>query len=294
MKNIIAVVLLWTLNVAAADIVLSDGDLTLSKAEVEFALAASPPQIRESVKEDQASRYDFLVNLLVSKKILVRLETLAASDDPATYYQFLFKQLEAARELDKQLFQAQLELPDLEALAQERYKVSIDEIAPVPEMRGASHILLLCTEDCVDKVETDTILELESLRERILAGESFVNIALEFSEDPGSKARGGRLSQSIASNAKSVDPSVREALFALDQVGDISGVVKSRFGFHILKLESVTPSRTQTFEEVRSALVSEIEKRFRQDAYRQHILSLAPQDSIEIDASAFDSIVGPK
>lgn len=290
MKNIIAVGLLWTLNVAAADIIVSEGDLTLSKGEVAFALEAAPPQVKAGAKADEASRYEFFVNLLVSKKILARLEALDVSEAPATYHQFLFKQMEAARQLDQQLFQNQLVLPDFEALALERYRVSKNEIAPVPEMREASHILLLCTEDCTD--ESEEVEVLYSLKERLLAGESFSDVATEFSQDPGSKNRGGRLSQAIASNAENVDQPVRDALFAIAEVGGISDVVQSRFGFHIVKLESVTPSRTRSFEEVRSALVAEIEKRFRQDAYREHLLALAPKDTIEIDRAAFDALVG--
>jgi parvulin-like peptidyl-prolyl isomerase len=181
-----------------------------------------------------------------------------------------------------------LALPDFEALAAERYKVSKNEIALVPELREASHILLLCTEGCAE--ETETVATLEALRERILNGESFANIATEFSQDPGSKTRGGRLSQAVASNAENVDQSVRDALFDIDQVGDISEVVQSRFGYHLLKLESVTLQRERSFEEVRLALVAEIEKRFREDAYQEHILSLAPVGTIEIDGAAFDSL----
>jgi parvulin-like peptidyl-prolyl isomerase len=276
------------MNVAAAETIVSDGDVTLSKGEVAYALAAAPPQVRNSTKTNEASRYEFFVNLLVSKKIMARLEAVDVNEDPDTYYQFYFQQMEMARQLDKQLFQDQLALPDFEALAAERYKVSKNEIALVPELREASHILLLCTEGCAE--ETETVATLEALKERILNGESFANIATEFSQDPGSKTRGGRLSQAVASNAENVDQSVRDALFDIDQVGDISEVVQSRFGYHLLKLESVTLQRERSFEEVRLALVAEIEKRFREDAYQEHILSLAPLGTIEIDGAAFDSL----
>ena len=291
MKNWIAFGLLLILNVAAAETIVRDGNMTLSKGEIEFALAASPPPIRESAKTDDASRYEFFVNLLVSKKILARLEALDVKEDPVTYYQFYFQQMELARELDRQLFQNQLVLPDFEALALERYKISKNEIAPVPEIREASHILLLCTEDCEGETETETVASLQALKDRILEGESFSDLAVEYSQDPGSKIRGGRLSNGIARNAENVDQSFRDALFELDEVGDISDVVRSRFGFHLLKLESVTPSRERGFDEVRLALVAEIEKRFRQDAYREHLLTLAPENGLEIDFDAFDDLV---
>jgi len=292
-KSIFVLVLLCIASWSVADSLVRDGEFTLSRGEVEYALAASPPQIRDSAKTDEASRYEFFVNLLVSKKVLSVMEALEEEDDPTTYYQFLFKRLEAARELDRQLFQNQLELPDFEALAIERYQVSKSEIALVPEVREASHILLLCTEDCAigSEAENETIETLQALRDRIVIGDSFSDVATEFSQDPGSKKRGGRLSQGIARNAENVDQSVRDALFAMKQVGDISDIVRSRFGFHILRLESVIPSRERSFDEVRLALVAEIEKRFRQDAYREYLLTLAPKDGLEIDFEAFEDLV---
>jgi peptidyl-prolyl cis-trans isomerase C len=290
-KNIIVLLLVCFAIPAAADPLVRDGEFTLSKAEVEYALAASPPQIRESAMEDEVSRYEFFSTLLVSKKVLARLEALQVDEDPETYHEFLFRRLEVAREFDRQLFQNQLVLPDFEALALERYKISKNEIAPVPEIRESSHILLLCTEDCEGEKETETVASLQALTERILEGESFSDLAVEYSQDPGSKSRGGRLSNGIARNAENVDQSFRDALFELKDVGDISDVVRSRFGFHILKLESVTPSRERSFDEVKPALVAEIEKRFRQDAYRDYLLALAPSDGLEIDFDAFDELV---
>lgn len=288
MKVVILLLTLSSASLVAADIIVRDGQLTLSTGEVEFALLRSPRQIRESALSNDASRYEFLINLLVAKKILAQLNALEASEDPAVYHEFLFSQLEAARELDRLLFQNQLELPDFEPLALERYKISKNDIAPVPEIREASHILLLCTEGCED--EGDDIAKLNSLRQRIIDGESFSDLAIEFSQDPGSKTRGGRLSQGIESNAESVDQTIRDALFTMSQVGDISDIVRSRFGFHILKLESVTPARERSFEEVAYGLKKEIEKRFRQDAYREYILSLGPKDEIEIDIDAFEGL----
>ena len=290
MKLAIFLLLLSSGNMVLGEPIVQNGQLTLSKGEVEFALARSPKHVRESALSNDASRYEFLTNLLVSKKILAQFEALEASEDPAVYHEFLFSQLEAARELNRLFFQNQLKLPDFEALALERYKISKNDIALVPEIREASHILLLCTEGCED--EGDDIAKLNSLRQRIIDGESFSDLAIEFSQDPGSKTRGGRLSKGIASDAGNVDQAVRDALFTMNGVGDISEIVRSRFGFHILKLESVTPARTRSYEEVKTALKKEIEKRFRQDAYREHLLSLAPKDDLVIDYDAFSDLAG--
>ena len=81
--------LFWSGSLMATEIIVREGELTLSKAEVEFALAGSPRQIRDSVQSDEASRYEFFVSLLVSKKILAELQALDALEDPIAYHQFL-------------------------------------------------------------------------------------------------------------------------------------------------------------------------------------------------------------
>ena len=281
--------LLFAIPEIMAQALVRDGELTLSGAEIELALSRAPDQVRRSVLADSASRYEFFVNLLVSKKIMASLDGLDSAGASETYLEYLFARLEMAREFDQAVFQKNLALPDFDALSRERYKISRDEIASVPEIRDASHILLLCPQGC--DTAAAAIETLSSIRERILAGESFAELATEFSEDPGSKPRGGRLSRGIESDATQVDQSVKDALFGLAEVGEISGVVRSRFGFHIIKLEGVTPARIRSYEEVKGPLIAEIEKRYRQDAYRQHLLSFAPENSIEIDSEMFEQLV---
>ena len=79
MKLVFFLLMLSAASLVVADTVVRDGQLTLSTGEVGFALARSPRQVRESALSNDASRYEFLVNLLVSKKILAQLEALEAS-----------------------------------------------------------------------------------------------------------------------------------------------------------------------------------------------------------------------
>ena len=287
-----AVIFLFFLSFSAVllaqEAVRADGTV-LTLGELRHAHANTPPQIKRAVAADETSRYEFLANLLVSKKMKVKFDALTPESDDETYYRYIFAVLEAVREFDKKLFAYELELPDFETLAKERYRISKSEIAMVPEIREASHLLLLCGENCDEEEKKN---QLEGLRGRIVNGEPFDELATEFSQDPGTKTRGGRLSRGIEQDAANVDQTVRDALFGLQSVGDISQVVKSRFGFHIIKLESVTLARERTFEEVKTALIAEVEKRYREDAYREHLLSFAPTEPLVIDKALVDSVLG--
>ncbi len=75
----------------------------------------------------------------------------------------------------------------------------------------------------------------EQALSRVKAGEDFAVLAREYSDDPGSRQKGGQLGWLSQSD---VVPQFGDALFSM-QVGDISDLVKSIFGFHIIKLDKV-------------------------------------------------------
>lgn len=75
--------------------------------------------------------------------------------------------------------------------------------------------------------------KLLDLRKRILEGSSFVALAALYSEDPGSKSKGGEIG--FLTKAE-LDPEYARAAFALNKPGDVSRIVESQFGYHIIQL----------------------------------------------------------
>lgn len=71
------------------------------------------------------------------------------------------------------------------------------------------------------------------LRKRVLAGEDFKKLAILYSEDPGSRENGGELG---ITDRGELDPAFEAAAYALKKPGDVSEVVESSFGYHIIQL----------------------------------------------------------
>jgi peptidyl-prolyl cis-trans isomerase D len=127
------------------------------------------------------------------------------------------------------------------------------ELYGTPEKRFARHILIKVPQDASKEEVSQALETAESLRARILAGEDFATLAEEYSQDIGSKANGGDLG--AVTRGVMVEPFER-ALFALKE-GEVSEPVRTRFGWHVIKLDRIESGSTKPFEEVRDELESE-------------------------------------
>jgi peptidyl-prolyl cis-trans isomerase D len=99
----------------------------------------------------------------------------------------------------------------------------------------ARHILIKVASDANEATKAAAKAKAEAARARALKGEDFAKLARALSEDTGSAAQGGDLGYNT--RGKMVAP-FDDAQFAL-KPGELSGVVESRFGYHVIKVEGV-------------------------------------------------------
>lgn len=121
------------------------------------------------------------------------------------------------------------------------------------EIRWASHILIAAAPDAEEERAEARAL-LEELRERIQAGESFAELAQEYSDDPGSARAGGDLGE--VERGMMVEP-FEDALFALDE-GALSEPVETRFGVHLIRLDRVRGGSEVALDDVRDQVREEM------------------------------------
>jgi len=113
--------------------------------------------------------------------------------------------------------------------------------------RRASHILL----EAFDDADYDEAMsQATELKQRIDDGESFEELAAEFSNDLGSAAGGGDVGYTTGDTF--VEP-FEQALLSLD-VGEVSAPVRTEFGVHLIKLTERSESEIETFEDARERL----------------------------------------
>ena len=136
-----------------------------------------------------------------------------------------------------------------------------------PERREASHILLRLPEDADESTVAQIMADALALKERLLAGEDFANLAGEESGDPGSSQNGGTLGYFERGD---MVPVFDSAAFEL-QVGEISDVVRSQFGLHIIKLTGIQEGRTKTLEESREEVAEELRRDLAEQLYYEQL-----------------------
>ena len=122
-----------------------------------------------------------------------------------------------------------------------------------PEERRASHILVASEKIGKDQAKAKAEALLQEIRKNPAA---FADLAKKNSDDPGSAAKGGDLG--FFGRGMMVKP-FEDATFTLKD-GEISGIVESDFGFHIIKLTGIHAAKEKPFADVRGEIEAELKK----------------------------------
>ena len=161
-------------------------------------------------------------------------------------------------ELDATAMTDGLELSEEEL--RQRYEAASQRYL-TPESRRASHILI----EVGDERDQDQARALaRQLYERALDGESFDELAREYSDDLGSADEGGDLGWIEAGD---MVEAFENALFDLTVSGELAEPVRSQFGWHVIRLEEIRPPEGMSFEEARDEILAEFREREAEEIY---------------------------
>ncbi|MCQ1059411.1 peptidylprolyl isomerase [Photobacterium sp. ZSDE20] len=153
------------------------------------------------------------------------------------------------------------------------------------EQRQASHIL-------VQGKGSEAKTKAEDLLAELNSGADFAELAKTSSDDTFSGKDGGKLDWF---ERGVMDPAFEEAAFALNK-GDVSGVVESDFGYHIIKLDDIKEPTVKPFAEVRDEIFAELREQRAAEAFYDLQTQLAEKafempDTLEDAATAVDATI---
>jgi peptidyl-prolyl cis-trans isomerase C len=127
----------------------------------------------------------------------------------------------------------------------------------------------------------------EEVRQKALAGANFADLALEYSDEPAAKTSKGSLG--YFSRGKMVKE-FENAAFALAKEGDISPVLKTRFGYHVIRLEGREPESVAPFSEVQDKLLLKQKQMYENSQFRTHIGSLREDKTLSMKAETIEKL----
>jgi parvulin-like peptidyl-prolyl isomerase len=114
----------------------------------------------------------------------------------------------------------------------------------------------------------------------------------KYSDDTGTKQKGGKF-RPVKLGEPRVSPEYTEGLFSIENVGEYSDVVSSRFGLHIIRLDEIEPAYYKPFDEVKGKVLAAIETKYRQLAAMEFDRQYAPTENFTIDEAALEKMLAP-
>jgi peptidyl-prolyl cis-trans isomerase C len=151
-----------------------------------------------------------------------------------------------------------------------------------PERIKASHILLQVNKDDSDAIRAQKKAEATRILGELKKGADFAELAKKYSDCP-SKQQGGDLGYFERGR---MDPTFEKAAFGLKK-GQMSGVVETPFGYHIIKAVDHAPASTAPFDEAKQNIMQYLTEQKKQQSLTAYFDSLRSASNVQILDSSF-------
>lgn len=259
------------------------GGVVLTQDELDAAFLRIPPEFRLRFIRDGA-RVDELVKSLLRTKLIAADAARSGFDQEPLVSKRL--QLAAQKELAEAWVENLLENApegDYEAMAREYYLAHPDDFMS-PEVVDVSHILI----SSESRSEEKALEMVTGIHEKLLSDPSqFDTFVSELSEDPAKASNGGRYPG--MQRGQMVKP-FEDAAFSLQQPGDISEPVKTAYGYHIIRLNGITPAEPVPFDQIKEE-ATKIAKEQYLSQIRFRYIQTQIAEPIELSEGAIEAMV---
>jgi peptidyl-prolyl cis-trans isomerase D len=221
-----------------------------------------PDDFKKSVKADQAAIEEFFKDHKEDYRVPEKIKIAYVVIDP-------------------EAFRAKVTITDLEIT--DYYEYHIDKFSQ-PDRVKARHILFKLDPSATKEEEKRIREKAEKVLEEARQGKDFAALAEEYSEGP-TKSKGGDLG--YFSRGKMLK-AFEDAAFKLKK-GEISDLVRTSYGFHIIKVDDIKKAETQTLDEVRDQIVEALIKSNSEELAHERGLTLIDQMPYEADLAQYAS-----
>jgi peptidyl-prolyl cis-trans isomerase C len=258
------------------------GDYLVKKSDVDRMLAYYPPETQNRVQENPAE-----LQTLVKRLLEVKIIADVARKEKFDQIPQIQKQLDyVADDFLSREYLAKVVSKNVtvsEADLREYYSRNKDDLG-APEQVRARHILFKVEPAASVQEKNEARERAEAVLKRAKAGENFEKLARAHSEDENSKANGGDLG--YFARGRTVQ-SFEQAAFSTGP-GEISDIVQTRYGYHIIKVEDHVLARGRSFEEMRDYIQNELQRQMVTSTVQEFIREASENAGMEVYADRIE------
>ena len=234
------------------------GSYKLTLEEFETQIQSLPPQLQMALLRNPQLKEQFLDRWVDITLIAQEARDKKLDQDPEIQSKIEdIMNAVLAQEFLQREIEGKAKITDDEI--ETYYKGHVEEFTN-PESAKARHILLKVPEGADEKAWEETESKAKDIKKKLENGEDFAELAKKYSDDPGSKNKGGDLG--FFTKGRMV-PEFESAAFSL-KPGEVSDPVKTNFGYHIIEVQEKKAASTKTLAEVQAQIRQTLQKEKQQ------------------------------
>lgn len=263
------------------------GDFTLRETDLDRLVALQPAEVRRQLEEKPDLKVEIVRDLLLKMAIAQKARKAGFDKKPEIkeLLGYAVNEFLSREYLTREVI-AGLKVPEEEL---EKYYKEHEKEFVVPASVKARHIFIQADAKATDDVRAKATTKAEEILGRLKKGEDFAKLAAEASEDPDSAKKGGELG--TISPGKTNSKEFEEAVLSM-KAGELSPIVVTPYGLHIVRVDERTEQRTATFAETKEYIATVLLKELEQKKAQEFIDSTARESGLEVYGEKITGVKG--
>ena len=252
------------------------GDYVIKKSAFDRFVSYYTPDKQKYLQDNPQQKIPLIKQLLEAKVVsdIARKEGFDKRADVSEKIQYLMNDYLYREYLTKVVIKDVIATEE----DQKQYYTLYKNKFSFPEQVKARHILLKFSPNISEEEKKKVKEKAELVLERLKKGEDFAELATAYSEDPSSAKKGGDLG--YLQKGKMVKP-FEEAAFSL-KPGQLSGIVETKFGYHIIKVEEHKEAGTKPFDEVKDSIKEQVQNDLAKSKAVEFVNKATKDEGMEI------------
>ncbi len=262
------------------------GEITLRETDLDRLVESQPAEIRKQIEEKPELKVRLVEELLLKQAIAARARKEGFDRKPETREKLAYVVDDLlSREYLAKVVVAGVKVTESEL---EKYYQEHEKEFIVPESVKARHIFLKVDAGASADSRGEKRKRAEELLQRLKKGEDFAKVAAEASEDGETAKKGGELG--VISPGKTNSEEFEQAAISLKS-GELSGVVDTPYGLHIIRVDERNERRTATLAETRGYIAGKLQQELELKKGQEFVDRIAKESGLEVYA---EKIAGEK